>query len=214
MLKPVQVAREGDTLIIKLPWYSYIWGFLTSYLRPRASISLPELRELRLSGASRAEVDGFTTTHDFSLDVTGASKLKLGAVAAGNTDIRLVGASELKFKRIEAAGLKMDIAGASHTEGEVAVSADARLKIVGASRIVLSGTVKNLNLDVSGASQVRLAELSAHNAKVKLAGASKAVVRVDGHLDADLAGASDLSWIGNPLMGDVRSVGASQLRRA
>lgn len=206
-LKPVQVNKEGDTLSIGLPWYYYFWGFLSGWMRARARISMPELRELRLAGASKAEVSDFSTTHDFALEVAGASKLSLGSIGAGGAELKLVGASEIGFKRLEAAKLSLHIVGASRLKGELAVATDVEVRMAGASKVELTGMANSLSLDVAGASRATLSELAVHNARVKLVGASKAVVKADGRLDAELAGASDLSWIGNPVMGDIKSVG-------
>ena len=214
MLKPVQVKKTGETVDISLPWYYYFWGFLTAFIRAKIYITLPELRSIALYGASQANVDAFTTQHDFSIELAGASRLDISTIKCGNAEIRLVGASKLTMKRLEAGDLKMEMMGASRADGEIVLSTGAVIKIVGASRAELKGEASNLRLDVAGASQARLTELSAHNAKIKLTGASRAVVKIDGRLDADVAGASDLSWVGNPVMGDIKSVGASQLHRA
>jgi hypothetical protein len=214
VFKPVQVDRDGDMLRISLPWYYMFWGFLTWFTRARIYISMPELRELVLSGASRAEADSFSTTHDCSLDVAGASHLKMGEIKCGSAVIKIVGASDVKLKKLQAAGLKLEMSGASRIVSEVVLTAGVDIKIVGASRAELSGEANGLKLEMAGASQVKLGELSTHNARVKLAGASRAVVKVDGRLDAEVVGASDLSWAGNPVMGDIKSVGASQLHKA
>lgn len=211
---PVRVEREGDTLTVGLPWFYFFWGFLTWFTRARVHISMPELRELVLAGACRAEADSFSTTHDFSLELAGASHLKMGEIKCGGAEIKLVGASEAKLRKLQAGSLKLEISGASRIASEVVLAAGADIKIVGASRVELNGEANSLRLEAAGASQVRLSELATHNARVKLTGASRAVVKVDGKLDAEVVGASDLSWVGNPVMGDIKSVGASKLHKA
>ena len=51
------------------------------------------------------------------------------------------------------------------------------------------------------------------NAKVKLEGASQASVNTSGVLDVDLAGSSDLTYSGEPTLGDVKMKGDSTLER-
>ena len=193
-LKVIEVSRDGDTLRIGITWYTYLWWFLTWWSHPRASITLPELCELRITGASHGETGDFSTTHDFSAEMAGASGLRLGNINAGNVDFRLQGASNLEFKK--------------------AKGAKASLDIQGASRVELSGTAYDAVIDIRGASQGKLENFTVHNAKVKVAGASSAVVKADGRLDIDATGASNVSWVGNPTMGDVRSGGASTLHKA
>jgi hypothetical protein len=193
-LKVIEVSRDGDTLRIGITWYTYLWWFLTWWSHPRASITLPELCELRITGASHGETGDFSTTHDFSAEMAGASGLRLGNINAGNVDFRLQGASNLEFKK--------------------AKGAKASLDIQGASRVELSGTAYDAVIDIRGASQGKLENFTVHNAKVKVAGASSAVVKADGRLDIDAMGASNVSWAGNPTMGDVRSSGASTLHKA
>jgi len=214
ILKPVSVEKTGDTLSISLPWYYYTWGFLTGWKRALAQISLPELREIRLTGAVVGETGDFSTTHDFSLSLAGASRVELGSIDCGDAVIKLAGASKEDFKSIKAAKLDLEVVGASRIKGELSVAGDARIKMAGASQVELNGQAGALKLDVAGAGRASLSELSVQSARVKLVGASRAVVKVAGRLDADVTGASDLSWVGNPVMGDIKSAGASQLHRA
>jgi hypothetical protein len=212
--KVIEVSREGDTLRIGIAWYTYLWWFLTWWRHPRASITLPELRELRISGASHGETGDFATTHDFSADLAGASDLRLGNISAGNVDFRLRGASNLEFKKVKGVKGNVNALGASRVKGEFELSGDARLEVMGASRVELSGSAYDTVIDIRGASHAKLGNFTVHNAKVKIAGASNAVVKADGRLDIDATGASNLSWVGNPTMGDVRSGGASTLHKA
>jgi len=213
-LKVIEVSREGDTLRIGVAWYTYLWWFLTWWSHPRTSIFLPELRELRISGASHGEASDFSTTHDFSAELAGASSLRLGNISAGNVDFRLRGASNLEFKKVKGAKGSVDILGASRIKGEFELSGDVRLDIQGASRVELSGSAYDAVFDIGGASQGKLENFTVHNAKVKVAGASSVVVKADGKLDIDAMGASNIGWVGNPTMGDVRSGGASTLHKA
>jgi hypothetical protein len=212
--KVIEVSRDGDTLRIGIAWYTYLWWFLTWWSHPKASITLPELRELRISGASHGETGDFTTTHDFSVDLAGASGLRLGNISVGNVDFRIQGASNIEFKKVKGAKSSVDIQGASRARGEFELSGDVRLDVQGASRVELSGTAYDAVIDIKGASQAKLENFTVHNAKVKVAGASSAVVKADGRLDIDATGASNVRWVGNPTMGDVRSGGASTLHKA
>ncbi len=213
-LKVIKVSREGDTLRIGIAWYTYLWWFLTWWSHPKAAVALPELRELRITGACHGEVGDFKTTHDFSTELAGASGLRLGNISAGNVDFRLKGASNLEFKKVKGTKGIVDILGASRVKGEFELAGDVRLDAQGASRVELSGSAYDAVIDIKGASHGKLENFTVHNAKVKVAGASNVVVKADGKLDLDAMGASNVSWVGNPIMGDVRSSGASTLHKA
>lgn len=212
-LKVIRVSRDGDTLRVGLAWYTYIWGFLTWWSHPRAVITMPELRELRMGGACRGEVGDFATTHDFSVELVGASRLRLGSMETGNADFRLRGASVLEFKKVKGAKGCADAQGASRVNGEFELDGDIKLDIEGASRLELSGKAGNAVLNARGASRINLQNFTVKDARLKVAGASNAVVNAEGRLDIDAAGASSVSWVGNPTMGDVRSGGASTLHK-
>ncbi|MGA3094350.1 MAG: DUF2807 domain-containing protein [Dehalococcoidales bacterium] len=213
-LKVIEVSRDGDTLRIGIAWYTYLWWFLTGWSHPRASITLPELRELSITGASHGETGDFSTTHDFSAELAGASSLKLGNISAGNVDFRVQGASNVEFKKVKGAKGCLDIQGASRARGEFVLSGDVRLDVQGASRVELLGSAYDAVIDIKGASQGKLENFTVHNAKLKVTGASNAVVKADGRLDIEALGASNVCWVGNPTMGDVRSSGASTLHKA
>ena len=52
-----------------------------------------------------------------------------------------------------------------------------------------------------------------NNADVRLSGATSGTVNLNGRLDADLSGASKLSYLGEPTMGNINTSGASTLSK-
>lgn len=127
--------------------------------------------------------------------------------------ISLSDTSKALISGFQSAGsLEAEISGASTLDGDIQVG-DAHLNGSGASRIQLTGTCTNLELHASGASQVDLTNLATTDADVVLSGASQATVNVSGVLDADLSGGSQLVYIGEPTLGNVRTTGAASLRQ-
>ncbi len=59
---------------------------------------------------------------------------------------------------------------------------------------------------VSGASHLDLKDLEMRNVDIKLTGASQCLINVSGKLDSDVAGASKLTYRGNPITGNIKSV--------
>ena len=187
LFEHVQVSKEGETLKIGLK--------TIISLRPatlKAEITMSQLRGLDLSGATHGTVSGFSSTESVDIEVSGASHLDLVKMSAGD--------------------VKFDIDGASKVIGDITAS-DVDFDVDGASTVQLEGSASDIVVDASGASHVKLAGFKVANADVTLAGASSGTVNLDGRLDADLSGASHLSYIGEPTMGTINTSGASKLNK-
>ena len=165
VMEYVQVSQVGQTLKIGLragTWFGP--GTL------RASVTMPELRGLTVSGASRGDIYDFSSTEDVDITVSGASRVN-GDITAG----------------------------------------DVEFDISGASTVQLDGSANDMVAHVSGASRLNLDDFTVNNADVDLSGASSGTINLDGRLDADLSGASRLSYIGEPTMGTIDTSGASTI---
>jgi hypothetical protein len=183
----IQVSREGETLKIGLK------RAIPSFRTLKAEITMPDLYELKLSGATRGTIKGFSSTEDFDLELSGASSLDISDMAAGD--------------------IKFEISGASRVSGDITASGDARVDLSGASKAELEGSASDIVIAAFGASRVELDNFPVNNADVTLGGASRATVNLDGKLDAALSGASKLSYIGEPTMGDINTSGGSTLSK-
>lgn len=160
------VETRGTTLFIGLdPGTSLRRGTLD------ASIAMPQIERLELSGASRARLSGFAPMQS----------------------------------------LEVEASGASTTIGEIATERlDANLS--GASRIEMTGTADEATLDASGASRLELDGFEIATATIRLSGASSGDVYVTDRLEeADLSGASYLTYRGDPELGDVTTSGGARI---
>jgi hypothetical protein len=186
----VRVRKEGDTLVIGRKGIASILLF---HSRPRIVITMPDLHELALCGASQGKLLGFQSNHELSLDLGGASHLEMNSMAAGNVRIK--------------------VCGASHLSGDVKSSRDIRFDIKGASWIELAGSGESASLDISGASQAKLARFTVNSSDVNVSGASSTNLKVNKKLDLKVSGASRLEYSGNPSLGKVSVSGASTLKQ-
>ncbi len=186
LLDYVLVSKQGTTLKIYLKTAHYI------ATTTRAEITMPQLRGLELSGATRGTVSGFSSTENVDIEVSGASSLDMVDMSTGDIDFR--------------------ISGASRVTGDI-TARDADFEVSGASTVQLEGSAADTVIEASGASRAELAGFTVNNADVRLSGASSGTVNLEGRLDADLSGASTLSYIGEPIMGNINTSGASTLRR-
>ena len=187
----IAVDKDGDTLRIYLnPRHT----FTDFTLRPRnlrAEITMPSLRGLRLTGASKGTITGFKSSEDLSIEVSGASYLNLAD--------------------IEASDVKFEISGASKASG--AMEADnSEFYVSGASEVELEGSANNTHISGSGASKINLGEFPLEKADVELSGASEATINVGGRLDCNLTAASRLFFHGNPTLDKVHVSGASTIK--
>ncbi len=184
----VRVDRSGDTLRIgRRGWLGFLAGE-----RPRATVTMPLLEGIELSGASHGKISGFKSDREMAVKLSGASHLELREISCGK--------------------LRMDLSGASNLVGEAAAQETA-MSVSGASRVELSGSGGKGSLRLSGASQARLSAFSLTDTGVECSGASSSQLKVEGKLDINLSGASRLEYAGSPTLGDVRVSGASTLNR-
>lgn len=188
LFKYIQVSKKGETLKIGLKLVPSRPLFTTL----GAKITMPDIYGLELSGATRSMIQGFRSSHDFILDLSGASRLGISDMSTGD--------------------IRFDISGASKASGDITAS-DADFDLSGASTVQLQGSAKDIRVEASGASRLELDHFQVNNADVELSGASRGAVNLDGRLDADLSGASKLSYIGEPTMGDIYTSGGSTLSR-
>jgi len=181
------IEQSGDILYIGLKPNLRFWN-----TRHSVTITMPELRGLELSGASRGDISGFSSTDSLYLGASGASILDINNVKAGNTDF--------------------DISGASKISGSIEIT-DSNFQVSGASSVSLEGTAGDVVLQVSGASSMNLEDLTVDNASVGASGASSIKINASGRLDLDLSGASRLYYTGGAMIGNLEMSGASTVKQ-
>ena len=179
----LQIDQHSGTLTIQLAQNR-------SYIRTiqRATIELPTLHRLELSGASQGKVNGFSSSDKVDIGLSGASDLNIDFLEIGDT--------------------RFEISGASHMSGNIKMT-EGRFNLSGASTTELAGSATNVLIEVSGASDARLSEFQVVDANVSLSGASRATVNATGRLDADVSGASKLNYLGSPTLGKMITSGGS-----
>ena len=182
----LNVTKTGDTLHI-----DFKEPVLNFRGRPLATITLPDLRSLDLSGATEVTAKGFKSSNNFNLEVSGASGLDMD---------------------METGNFKADISGASKINGYLK-AASSDINVTGASRITLTGSSGDITIDISGASRASLDNFAVGNAFIQLSGAGQASMLINGNLDANLSGASRLVYSGKPTLGKLDVTGGSTLKQ-
>ena len=140
----VQVAQDGETLKIRL-------GTVPSLRLAtlRASVTMPELSGLTISGASRGTVADFSSAEGLNIKVSGASRVT-GDITAGDIGFDVSGASTVQLEG-SADNMTTTVSGASNFNLSDFTVNNANVNVSGAS----TGTIKldgRLDANVSGAS--------------------------------------------------------------
>ena len=91
----VEVTKAGTTLKIYLNPRHILTDFTLGARILKAEITMPSLHRLELSGASKGVINGFQSSYDFNLVVSGASTLEMVDIGVGNADIEVSGASRV-----------------------------------------------------------------------------------------------------------------------
>jgi hypothetical protein len=146
IMEYVRVSQDGQTLKIGLKPATWI-GPATL----KASVTMPELSGLDISGASRGTVSNFSSTENLDIMVSGASRVT-GDIVAGDVDFDVSGASSVELDG-SANDIVADVSGASSLKLDDFTVSNANVDLSGAS----SGTVNlngRLDADVSGASRL------------------------------------------------------------
>ena len=186
----IKVEKSGSNLEVSIDWG--FWGFWHGFSNKAGlHVTMPELDSLDISGAATCNATGFSSAHDFNLNLSGA--------CTANLNIKAFDAS-------------LTVSGASKLNGQLNMN-DIRLNLSGASQADLMGTQSNMNLDCSGASQAKLRDLPAKDVRVELSGASSATITTSGTLDIFVSGASHLDYYGKPSIRQLNISGESKVQQ-
>jgi hypothetical protein len=172
----INVSKSGNTLRIGPQWNR---SFRSVTLT--AKITMPDLHEIKLSGGSQASISGFSSSHDLSVGLSGGSRVT-GDITAGDVYLSLSGGSHVNL---------------SGSANELVATGS------GGSHISLSGSAENIVIKGSGGSHFNLQDYSVSDADINLSGGSHAYVHVNGTLNVDISGGSEVHYTGEPTLGDI-----------
>lgn len=125
--------------------------------------------------------------------------------ASGACDVLING--ELKSEE-----LLIRLSGASDFKGTVRAK-DLKIDLSGASDIVIKGSADNLAIDASGASHFKGYDLVTENCRVDASGATDIKITVNKVLNAQASGATNIDYMGTGMIGEIRTSGASNIRK-
>ena len=181
----------------------------------RASVSMPELVSLRMSGAASLTAnDEFQHKNDsFTMRLSGAASARGLSVRAADADIESSGAAKFDlpgdFDRmdLEMSGAANGRLESSPKAAELELSGSAKLAwdgkagkvdilASGAAGVQLEGSATDIRVNGSGAARIDAAKAPARTVSVQLSGAAKCDIDVRESLDANLSGAAACRYHG------------------
>ena len=210
-LSPVKIRQKGDALIISRPLRWFVFGFFFQLSRANVKIGMPDLQELRVSGNSSAGVAGFDSSNGFKLMLSETSSFG-GDLKAGDARLDISGGSQAELNGTSSS-LFLKVKDSSSFAGNINVDGNAEIEVSTNSAIALAGSAGDITADINNISNADMDEFSAHDISIKLNRLCNGAIKLDGKLDAEVTGASDLRWIGTPVMGTINVTGGSLLRQ-
>ena len=148
MLDYIEVSGQGNKLTIGLKW-----GYSYQNVNLRAKITMPNLYELEFSGGTHGAIEGFSTSHEFVLELSGGSSLIGSYTTSGDAQFTLSGGSRLIELDGAANNLRISASGGSRLELSDFPVHDAGANLSGGSRANINVDGR-LDADLSGGSHV------------------------------------------------------------
>lgn len=144
---------------------------------------------------------------------TGNRKLKAYISFKQLTKLHVSGACDVDIVGTwKADGARIQLSGASDFSGKVEIS-KLDVDISGASDVKIHGNVGVLDIGASGASSFKGFDLSTDYCNAEASGASDIRIMVNKELSAQVSGASDIRYKGAGVVKDIKTSGASSIRR-
>jgi hypothetical protein len=212
-LSPVRIRKRRDTLAISRPWYWFVFGFFFKLSRSHVKIAMPEFQELKISDNSSASVAGFSSSNEFRLVLSDSSSFSFsGNLKTGDARLDISGASQAEFNG-SSSKLFLKVKDSSSFAGNINVDGNAEIEVSTKSTIALVGSANSMLADISNVSNADMEGFPTHDINIALNSLCTCTIKLDGKLDAEVAGASNLTWSGNPVMGTINVTPSSLLRQ-
>jgi len=144
LLANIKTEVSGDTLKI------YSEDRISPKTRINVKISMPEIEDLEVSGASSGNVTN-VKADSLELKASGASKIKISGTAK-DLEANASGASTIDAESLQVENAEVDASGAS--KAIISASNELNVEASGASKISYIGEPKNIKQNSSGASSI------------------------------------------------------------
>jgi len=141
------------------------------------------------------------------------SKLSVDIVMPALTSLNLSGGSKGRISMdVASKSFSAELSGGSELNGELRCR-DVKLSLSGGAQLHLAGQGGNLTIDGSGGSTCDTKEFAVQNVDSELSGGSNATINMNGELNADQSGGSEIIYYGNATLGRTDSSGGSRIKK-
>ncbi len=166
-----------------------------------------DLEDLRVDKDGSALKVYFKKTGWFSSVKRGTVEVKVTMPVLKGLDLS-GGAQAFVKMDIASSSFKADLSGGAELKGNLQCG-NIYLEESGGSWVNLNGSGNDLEIEGSGGSVFRLKEFSIKNLRADLSGGSHAVVTMNGILDTEQSGGSQIKYYGKAEMGNMEFSGGS-----
>ncbi|MCK5131564.1 MAG: DUF2807 domain-containing protein [Candidatus Sabulitectum sp.] len=148
LLESVKIAVEKEELSVSFA------RSVSSKIGIKLQIEMPEIRSLRLYGATRATITNVDSP-ELLIRGSGACKVKAGGKCS-NMEVRFSGAGNLSAGELISEKMKIKLSGSA----KAVVHATEKLtaKITGAGKVICHGNPSEVHKHISGAGKVEIVE--------------------------------------------------------
>jgi len=108
--------------------------------------------------------------------------------------------------------VRLELSGGAELKGQLRC-ADVEISASGGGEITLVGGAEKLRLDGSGGSEFHLREFGVKDVAADMSGGTSATVNMNGTLDGDLSGGSEIVYYGTATVGNTDFSGGSKIRK-
>jgi hypothetical protein len=151
MFDYIEVFKTSEKLTIRLKW-GYSYESAKARDRP-TKITMPTLYELELSGGTHGTIEGFSSSHEFVLELSGGSSLIGDFKTSGDAQFTLSGGSHLIELEGAANDLHVSASSGSHLELSDFHVNDGNVNLSGGSHATIN-LEGRLDADLSGGSHL------------------------------------------------------------
>lgn len=123
-------------------------------------------------------------------------------------DIALHGGADGTIKMDVSENFSVTLSGGAQLKGELKCS-DIDISLSGGSQVTLNGNAGDLSADGSGGSVFRLKDLSVKNVDAELSGGSMVYIKMNGKINIDASGGSQVKYYGTATLGHLDFSGGS-----
>lgn len=175
----------------------------------RATVTLPNLKELQIRGSGDVTSIGTIEAQDLKIDIYGSGDVDLD-LKSTNTNVEIRGSGDTDLKGLRG-NLDISIVGSGDFEAKEVQLEKLIARIQGSGDVSIIGAAKSSDIEVLGSGDASLKDLKAQTSSVSLRGSGEVEVYASDEIRAEAYGSGDMIIYGNPKVKKVTHRGSGEL---